>query len=350
MLCHRQAIPSISSYSASPLRQRRTKTPSRFHSKKYLWTELALPNTSSGKAFHWHPVRRTYTMAAKTLRGAMGFRPPPGRRRYFRFFLRLRLGIRGSTRFHSSSDTVHDLIALMAYVYHERLLNVNIYLRISSKGEIGLQEFCKRNSIVFRRISKSKEQTPDYELTIGDTKVIAEVKDIEMNDEERDVQQKMKIGQMQVWGSSKVGSRVRDAVSKANKQLKKFTHGNIHGILVLFDSRPFPFNILYPYEIKVAMYGFETFDLSVSKDFSPPAIMGRRFGKGKKCTPYHNTSTSAVTVLEFDKQTKEYQLMIYHNKFSAVPLPPTCWGTIDAVKQFAIKQNITDEFGDWESI
>jgi hypothetical protein len=119
MLCQRQAIPTISSYSASPLRQRRTKTPSRFHFKKYLWTELALPNTSLGSAFHWHPVRRTYTMAAKTLRGGMGFRPPPGRRRYFFLFRRSRDGINGSIRSHSWSDTVQDLIALMANIYHE---------------------------------------------------------------------------------------------------------------------------------------------------------------------------------------------------------------------------------------
>ena len=119
MLCHRQAIPSISSYSASPLRHRRTKTPFRFHSQKYLWTELALPYTSFGSAFHWHPVRRTYTMAAKTVRGAMGFRPPPGRRRYFFLFRRSCIGINGPARSQSSSDTVQDFIALMANVYHE---------------------------------------------------------------------------------------------------------------------------------------------------------------------------------------------------------------------------------------
>ena len=133
MLCHDQAIPSISSYSASPLRQRRTNTPWRFHSKKYWWMELALPNSSCGNAFHWHPVRNTKTMPANTLRGSMGLRPLLGRRRYFRFFARFRLGISGSTRFHSSSDTAHDLMALMAYVYYERFFNVSIYLRISSK-------------------------------------------------------------------------------------------------------------------------------------------------------------------------------------------------------------------------
>ncbi len=116
MLCHDQAMPSISSYSASPLRQRRINTPWRFHSKKYWWMELALPNSFWGNAFHWHPVRSTKTMPANTLCGSMGLRPPPGRRRYFRFFARFRLGISGSTRFHSSSDTVHDLMALMVYV------------------------------------------------------------------------------------------------------------------------------------------------------------------------------------------------------------------------------------------
>jgi hypothetical protein len=114
ILCQHQAIPSISSYSANPLRQRRMKTPSRFHSKKYLWMELALPNSLFGKAFHWHPVRSTKIMPSNTLRGSIRFRPPPGRRKYFRFFFRLCWGIRGSIRLHNSPDTVHDLMALMA--------------------------------------------------------------------------------------------------------------------------------------------------------------------------------------------------------------------------------------------
>jgi hypothetical protein len=113
MLCHDQAIPSISSYSANPFRQRRENTPLRFHSKKYLWIELALPNSAFGSAFHWQPVRKTKTMPAKALRGSMGLRPPPGRRRYLRFFIRFCFGISVFTRSQSSSDTAQDLIALM---------------------------------------------------------------------------------------------------------------------------------------------------------------------------------------------------------------------------------------------
>ena len=113
ILCHDQAIPSISSYSANPFRQRRENTPFRFHSKKYLWIELALPYSFIGNAFHWHPVRKTKTMPSKTLRGSMGLRPPPGRRRYRRFLTRFCFGMSSFTRSQSSSDTVHDLMALM---------------------------------------------------------------------------------------------------------------------------------------------------------------------------------------------------------------------------------------------
>lgn len=117
MLCQDHAIPSISSYSAKPLRHSFTNTPFLFHSRKYLCTELALPNSSFGKAFHWHPVRKTYTMAESTFRGSMAFRPAPVRRRYFRLLSRLGFGISGAARSQNSSDIVHDLKAFMVWKY-----------------------------------------------------------------------------------------------------------------------------------------------------------------------------------------------------------------------------------------
>jgi hypothetical protein len=120
ILCQDHAIPSISSYSAKPLRQSFTNTPFLFHSRKYLWTELALPNSSFGKAFHWHPVRKTYTMAASTFRGSMAFRPAPVRRRYFRLLSRLGFGISGAARSQKSSDIVHDLKAFMVWKHSRK--------------------------------------------------------------------------------------------------------------------------------------------------------------------------------------------------------------------------------------
>ncbi len=100
---------------------RKKKTFWRFHSKKYLWMALALPNWAFGRAFHWMPVRRTKMIASKTWRGSIGLRPPPGRRRYRPPGGRFRLGMSGSTFAQSSSDTVHALMAPMAHVYHNRL-------------------------------------------------------------------------------------------------------------------------------------------------------------------------------------------------------------------------------------
>jgi hypothetical protein len=131
MLCHAHAMPSSSSYSAKPRRHIFTNTPSRFHSRKYWCTELALPY-SFGNAFHWQPVRRTYTIAANMRRGSRGFRPPPGRLLYLRPLARLCFGISGATRSHRASDTVHDLSALMHHSIATPVSRSNIYLRISS--------------------------------------------------------------------------------------------------------------------------------------------------------------------------------------------------------------------------
>jgi len=108
-LCHSQATPSSSSYSDSPVVQMRSNTPARAHAIKYAWSALPAPNSDFGNAFQWIPVRATYTIAANTTRFAIGLRPAPGARRYFRFGSRTGSGIKGSTFDQNSSDIVQDL-------------------------------------------------------------------------------------------------------------------------------------------------------------------------------------------------------------------------------------------------
>ncbi len=108
-LCHSQATPSSSSYSDSPVVQMRSNTPARAHAIKYAWIALPAPNSDFGNAFHWIPVRATYTIAANTTRFAIRLRPAPGARRYFRFGSRTGSGIKGSTFAQNSSDIVQDL-------------------------------------------------------------------------------------------------------------------------------------------------------------------------------------------------------------------------------------------------
>ena len=102
-------MPSISSYSASPACHSAKNTPARSHSRNRLWIALALPKRSRGSAFHWQPVRSTYTIASNTSRGSFGLRPPPGLRANRRRADRsARCGISGSTRAQNASETSHD--------------------------------------------------------------------------------------------------------------------------------------------------------------------------------------------------------------------------------------------------
>lgn len=119
-LCHFQAMPSIPSYSARPDLQIRRKKPSRCQRWKWACTALALPY-SLGSAFHWHPVRRTYTIAENICRAGIGLRPAPGFRWYWPSNARFRSGTSGSTLRHNSSETVQDLICAILKLIFARL-------------------------------------------------------------------------------------------------------------------------------------------------------------------------------------------------------------------------------------
>ena len=121
MLCHLQAIPSISSYSASPFFHSFRKKPASTHFLKYACTLLELPN-SFGSAFHWMPVRSTNMMAQKTLRLSIGLRPVPLRRWYVLSSLRFGFGMSGLTLSQNLSDTSHDLILLPAICQYPMIL------------------------------------------------------------------------------------------------------------------------------------------------------------------------------------------------------------------------------------
>ena len=81
-------------------------------------------------------MRRTYTMAEKMLRAAIGLRPAPGLRRYRRPGCRCLTGTRGSTFAHNLSDTVHDLIcAILHGIFSQLAPSASSYLPARTKFE-----------------------------------------------------------------------------------------------------------------------------------------------------------------------------------------------------------------------
>src|SRR5208283_361268 len=105
MLCHFQAIPSISSYSARPARQRARKSPVLSHCRKYLCTELALPNRSLGNDFHWQPVLSTKTIPSN--RTPLGHRLTATARLSPKWFAGLSFSLRNEW-FHTLPELVRN--------------------------------------------------------------------------------------------------------------------------------------------------------------------------------------------------------------------------------------------------
>jgi len=121
-------------------------------------------------------------------------------------------------------------------------------------------------------------------MSVGKQQIFVEVKDLDLNPEEKQASRALKEGGMPLWGSPP-GARVRTKIDKARRQLKNCAESGQPALLVLFDTRSFPFNTTEPYDIKVAMYGFETYVLSVPLlGMGIPKFTEKIFGKDRKCS------------------------------------------------------------------
>jgi hypothetical protein len=160
-------------------------------------------------------------------------------------------------------------------------------------------------------------------------KVVVEVKEISPNREERQAWQDIKKGKFTVV-SATPGERVRHKISNAVPQIKARSKGRFPSLLVLMDTG-FAAEHTSPYNVRVAMYGFETLVLAVpSNPARRPYLTDKKFGGSRKMTPSSNTSVSAVAVI--GKLNGNLDFRAYHNEYAAIPLPTAM------LRQYAIPQ------------
>ncbi len=97
------------------------------------------------------------------------------------------------------------------------------------------------------------------------------------------------------------------------------------------------------------MYGQLEVTLDIGQSPSAePRVVGSRFGQGKRVTPEHNTSLSAVCVL-IEDPNDVLTLTFYHNHFAAIPFAPN-WLRHDRVKHYGIRDAASQQFRDWEPV
>ena len=216
-------------------------------------------------------------------------------------------------------------------------------------GEHAFVTFCECAGIPVWRIEESKTKEPDYQILLNGYPIIVEVKDFDLNPEEKEAAKIFEEGGQPFWGGPP-GDRVRSKIDRARRQLKRMAAHGMSAILLLHDPRPFPFNNIDQYDIKVAMHGFETHVLSVPLlGRGKPRLRGKIFGKDRKMSATGNTYFSAVALLE-DDQHGNSTLHIYHNTFADYPIPTELLLGRRNLKQYNLNSHPAGGFGEWVEV
>jgi hypothetical protein len=217
-------------------------------------------------------------------------------------------------------------------------------------SEMLFEEFCSKRKIKFNKISPEEKRTPDYRVFIFGNEIIAEIKQIDMNPEEKQEYDKLKKGGIAV-GSNTIGKRVGKKITDANQQLAKLTSGRLPSICIIYDNTPLGYHT-DPDNIRFGMYGLPTAIIAKSTDRSfRSSIIDWIFGKNRRMTRNTNTSTSVVAAMfrEIDDSEHPPYLVAYHNVYAKIELKSEILAKI-GVRQFTLSEDTEGKYQEWIEI
>src|SRR6266496_1403765 len=213
------------------------------------------------------------------------------------------------------------------------------------------ERLCDIQAVQWERIATtSAMRTPDYNIWLGSTKVIIEVKQLDLSKADRQtIEAWRQGGNLPAAFASNAHRRVRNIIGSASKQLRRLAKGKHPSIIVLFDNTH-GFSYLDLEDILNAMYGDET--VTVSWPNAPsvkPMITGHRFGGHRKMTPDHNRSVSGLGLLRIDGTSSQPFLTLFHNIHAEIVLLPEV-ATQLVVKQYTIDKESSEHYQFWREI
>jgi hypothetical protein len=223
-------------------------------------------------------------------------------------------------------------------------------LIVKTTSELFFEQLCTKRGIRWEQIATQAaagEKTPDYAVFPKDTKVIAEIKEIQENAAERRQRDQLaKVG-WSTFGERgvKVGDRARDIITTAAKQLRRMAKGKFPAIIVIYNPSFLLSHHTEPHAIKAAMYGFDQIVLGLAPIHmrKKPRLIDRKSGPGRKMGTQFNITISAVAVIDGEGLT------MYHNVFAAIPLPVELFSGI-AATQLTLGEKQPGDFDTWQKV
>jgi len=185
-----------------------------------------------------------------------------------------------------------------------------------TESEALFEEFCELHNLAWAPHGTGTVRTPDYRLTIGDSTVIVEIKEI-------DEPQGLNLAGV---SSRVVGEHVRRKIAEARKQLQAASRaGNATVLLIYNKSDPFQAYGTEPHDFISAMYGEWTVRVVQGR------IANAYHGRNATFREEMNTSFSAVGHLR--RGAHGPAVTVFENTFARLSLPyehlPVC---IEAVR------------------
>jgi len=213
-----------------------------------------------------------------------------------------------------------------------------------TESEVLFERFCTERKIAHHAIPVADQRTPDYEFYPGGELVIVEVTQLDANPDDRRVEGGLKAGEMVSYGGT-IGQRLRQKLTDKVDQLRVRSKGQMPTLLVVYNNTAVA-SYTAPEHVRAAMFGFDTVVLAVPKDpRQSPYAEDRRLGKGAKATSEHNTSLSAVGILERDADDR-IGLRVYHNVHARSAIVPAVL-RFGGIHQFVLEERRSGEFQNW---
>jgi hypothetical protein len=206
------------------------------------------------------------------------------------------------------------------------------------------EKFLIDSQVEYRRVSVAAQPTPDFEVVLCGQRVAVEVKQIDMNPEDRRVLAEIRARQT---ASYWIPNRVRGKLKHVSRQIKRAAAAGLPAMVVLYNNVP-----LYEHggagEVLDAMFGQKSFTVSWPIDRSaPPAVTRVHAGGSRSVTASQNTSVSAIAVLA--PEEAPVRLQVYHNPFARVPLPPALLAGLKAW-QFRLRFDPEGQLPTWSNL
>jgi hypothetical protein len=188
------------------------------------------------------------------------------------------------------------------------------------------ERFAKQTRLRVLRVATAGrlgERRPDYVIRARARRarrLVVEIKEFVPNREEAiAIAEGAQSGR---WSMPSVtpGKRIRYAIDSAGPQLRSLAGGKYPTLLILYDALLGRSLHSDPYSVLTAMRGLDVVPVEVPRDPRiSPTFGAARPGPKKRMTKEHNTSISALALLQ-EAGPKALALMVYHNSFAAVPL------------------------------